>query len=34
MFGYGLDRNLPAAYRWQIENYSPGDDIFVLASVA
>jgi|HubBroStandDraft_6_1064221.scaffolds.fasta_scaffold662585_2 hypothetical protein len=34
MFGYGLDRNLQAAYRRQIENYSPGDDIFVLASVA
>jgi uncharacterized protein (DUF2235 family) len=29
MFGYGLDRNVQAAYRWLIETYSPGDDIFV-----
>lgn len=29
MFGYGLDSNVIAAYRWLIENYSPGDDVFV-----
>src|SRR5258708_5036581 len=29
MFGYGLDRNVQAAYRWLIETYSPGDDVFV-----
>jgi uncharacterized protein (DUF2235 family) len=29
IFGYGLDRNLQAAYRWLIETYTPGDDIFV-----
>jgi uncharacterized protein (DUF2235 family) len=29
MFGYGLDRNVRAAYRWLIETYSPGDDIFL-----
>jgi uncharacterized protein (DUF2235 family) len=29
MFGYGLDRNVQAAYRWLIETYTPGDDVFV-----
>lgn len=29
MFGYGLDRNVQTAYRWLIETYTPGDDIFV-----
>jgi uncharacterized protein (DUF2235 family) len=26
IFGYGLDRNLQAAYRWLIETYTPGDE--------
>jgi uncharacterized protein (DUF2235 family) len=29
MFGYGLDWNVQGAYRWLIETYTPGDDIFV-----
>ena len=29
MFGYGLDRNVQAAYRWLIETYTPGDEVFV-----
>jgi uncharacterized protein (DUF2235 family) len=29
MFGYGLDSNVISAYRWLIENYEPGDDVFV-----
>lgn len=29
MFGYGLDRNIKAAYRWLIENYAPRDEIYV-----
>jgi uncharacterized protein (DUF2235 family) len=29
VFGYGLDVNVIAAYRWLIENYTPGDDVFV-----
>jgi uncharacterized protein (DUF2235 family) len=29
MFGYGLDRNVQTAYRWLIEIYTPGDDVFV-----
>jgi uncharacterized protein (DUF2235 family) len=29
MFGFGLDRNVVSAYRWLIEAYSPGDDVFV-----
>jgi uncharacterized protein (DUF2235 family) len=29
IFGYGLDQNLQAAYRWLIETFTPGDDIFV-----
>jgi uncharacterized protein (DUF2235 family) len=29
IFGYGLDRNLQNAYRWLIETYTPGDDVFV-----
>jgi uncharacterized protein (DUF2235 family) len=28
-FGYGLGANVIAAYRWLIENYEPGDDVFV-----
>lgn len=28
-FGYGLGLNIVAAYRWLIENYEPGDDVFV-----
>jgi len=29
LFGFGLDQNVVAAYRWLIETYSPGDDVFV-----
>ncbi|WP_031355783.1 DUF2235 domain-containing protein [Mesorhizobium sp. LSJC265A00] len=29
IFGYGLDRNIMSAYRWLVETYSPGDEIFV-----
>ena len=29
IFGYGLDRSIKSAYRWLVETYSPGDEIFV-----
>jgi uncharacterized protein (DUF2235 family) len=29
ILGYGLDVNVQAAYRWLIETYTPGDDVFV-----
>jgi uncharacterized protein (DUF2235 family) len=28
-FGYGLDRNICAGYRWLVENYRPGDRVYV-----
>jgi uncharacterized protein (DUF2235 family) len=29
VFGYGLDSNVVHAYRWLVETYSDGDDVFV-----
>lgn len=29
LFGYGLDADITDAYQWLIENYNPGDDIFI-----
>src|SRR5437867_5462888 len=28
-FGYGLSENIRSAYRWLIEHYNPGDEIFI-----
>ena len=28
-FGYGLDRNICAGYRWLVEHYRPGDRVYV-----
>lgn len=29
MFGYGLDRAVVEAYKWLVEAYEPGDEIFI-----
>jgi uncharacterized protein (DUF2235 family) len=29
VFGSGLGKNLKDAYEWLIDNYNPGDDIFI-----
>jgi uncharacterized protein (DUF2235 family) len=29
MFGKGLDKNITDAYEWLIDNYDPGDEIFI-----
>ena len=28
-FGRGLGRNITEAYKWLIEEYAPGDDVFI-----
>ena len=29
-FGKGLDENIRRAYEWLVENYNPGDEIYIL----
>ena len=29
MFGYGLNEEIIRAYEWLIENYDPGDELFI-----